>query len=97
MPAPGMQHLHPPPSPVSPHGSACRPLAFPPSPLQGLLGLTGSNDLRAVIEAADRGDPRARLGLAMFVYRVRKYIGSYMAVLDGQVRRTCGLRHMLSK
>ncbi|KAG2499836.1 hypothetical protein HYH03_002127 [Edaphochlamys debaryana] len=51
----------------------------------GLLGLTGSNDLRAVIEGAGEGDARCQLGLDMFVRRVRKYIGSYMAVLDGEV------------
>ncbi|PNH07071.1 Acetate kinase [Tetrabaena socialis] len=50
----------------------------------GLLGVTGSSDLRAVIDAAHRGEPRGQLGLAMFVHRVKKYIGSYMAVLDGQ-------------
>ncbi|KXZ55440.1 ACK1 protein [Gonium pectorale] len=51
----------------------------------GLLGVTGNNDLRAVIAAAEQGDARSALGLAMFVYRVRKYIGAYVAVLDGQV------------
>ncbi|KAG2454195.1 hypothetical protein HYH02_001230 [Chlamydomonas schloesseri] len=51
----------------------------------GLLGLTGSNDLRTVIEGAGKGEARSQLGLDMFVRRVRKYIGAYMAVLDGQV------------
>ncbi|GLC39198.1 activator of C kinase protein 1 [Pleodorina starrii] len=51
----------------------------------GLLGLTGSNDLRSVLAGAAAGEPRAALGLAMFVYRVRKYIGAYMAALEGQV------------
>ncbi|GIL44892.1 hypothetical protein Vafri_2348 [Volvox africanus] len=51
----------------------------------GLLGLTGSNDLRAVIEGAQRGEPRSELGLAMFVYRVQKYIGAYWAALGGKV------------
>nr|ALD82615.1 ackB [Pandorina morum] len=51
----------------------------------GLLGLTGSNDLRAVIDGAHRGEPRSVLGLAMFVYRVQKYIGAYTAALLGKV------------
>lgn len=56
----------------------------------GLLGLTGSNDLRTVIEGAGKGEPRSQLGLDMFVRRVRKYIGAYMAMLDGQVGRRRG-------
>ncbi|PNW70194.1 hypothetical protein CHLRE_17g709850v5 [Chlamydomonas reinhardtii] len=51
----------------------------------GLLGLTGSNDLRAVIEGAGKGELRSQLGLDMFTYRVRKYIGAYTAALDGKV------------
>nr|ALD82623.1 ackB [Platydorina caudata] len=51
----------------------------------GLLGLTGSNDLRAVIEGAQHGETRSALGLAMFVYRVQKYIGAYTAALGGKV------------
>ena len=48
----------------------------------GLLGLTGlSNDLREVEAAADRGDSRAVVALDLFAYRVRKYIGAYIAVL----------------
>ncbi len=53
----------------------------------GLLGLTGSNDLRTVIEGAAQGAARSQLGLDMFTYRVRKYIGAYTAALDGKVRR----------
>lgn len=60
---------------------------FPPLPTRpGLLGLTGSNDLRAVIEGAGKGELRSQLGLDMFTYRVRKYIGAYTAALDGKVR-----------
>ena len=50
----------------------------------GMLGVSGlSNDVRALIEAAARGHKRATLALDMFAYRVRKYIGAYMAVLNG--------------
>jgi acetate kinase len=47
----------------------------------GLLGVSGlSNDMREVCEAADAGHERARLAVNMFCYRVRKYIGAYLAV-----------------
>jgi acetate kinase len=48
----------------------------------GLLGLSGeSNDMRTLSEKAAQGDRRARLAIDVFCYRVRKYIGSYTAVL----------------
>ncbi|NVJ69869.1 MAG: acetate/propionate family kinase [Alphaproteobacteria bacterium] len=47
----------------------------------GLLGVSGiSSDMRELM-AAD--DPRARLAVDMFCYRVRKYIGAYVAALGG--------------
>ena len=51
----------------------------------GLLGVSGvSHDMRDVLEAAEgKPDSRAALALDMFCYRVRKYIGSYLAVLGG--------------
>ena len=48
----------------------------------GVLGLSGvSNDMRAVEEAAAGGNERAQLALDCYHYRVRKYIGAYMATL----------------
>jgi acetate kinase len=51
----------------------------------GLLGLSGlSRDMRELLIAAEgRPDSRAALALDIFCYRVRKYIGSYLAVLGG--------------
>ena len=50
----------------------------------GILGVSGlSNDMRAVAEAAEQGNERAELALSIFAYRVRKYIGAYLAVLGG--------------
>ncbi len=47
----------------------------------GLLGLSGvSNDMRE-LEAAAAADPRARLAIDVFCYRVRKYVGAYLAAL----------------
>jgi len=49
----------------------------------GLLGVSGlSNDLRDLEEKA-AGNERAALALEIFAYRVKKYIGAYLAVLNG--------------
>ena len=48
----------------------------------GILGVSGvSSDMRELNEAIVNGNKRARLALDMLIYRVKKYIGSYMAVL----------------
>ncbi len=48
----------------------------------GLLGLSGrSNDMRNLGELAAQGDPRARLAIDIFCYRIKKYIGAYAAAL----------------
>jgi acetate kinase len=48
----------------------------------GLLGVSGvSNDMREVKGAAAGGNDRAHLAVDIFCYRLRKYIGSYTAVL----------------
>jgi acetate kinase len=50
----------------------------------GLLGISGcSHDMRELLEAEARGDAGAALAIDMFCYRVRKYIGAYLAVLGG--------------
>jgi acetate kinase len=49
------------------------------SGLQGLSGSTG--DMRALLERSE--DPAARLATEVFCYRVRKYVGAYLAVLGG--------------
>ena len=51
----------------------------------GLLGLSGlSGDMRELLNAAEgKPDSRAALAVEMFCYRVRKYIGAYLAVLGG--------------
>ena len=47
----------------------------------GLLGLCGKSDRRDVHEAANNGDKKAALGVAMEVHRIKKYIGAYAALL----------------
>jgi acetate kinase len=49
----------------------------------GLKGICGENDMRTITQSAAGGDNRAQLALTMFCYRIKKYIGSYMAVLGG--------------
>lgn len=47
----------------------------------GLLGLCGDNDMREVQRRAEQGDASARLALASYIHRLKKYIGAYSAVL----------------
>jgi acetate kinase len=47
----------------------------------GLKGITGENDLRIIEENFLKGDPRAKLALQMYTYRIKKYIGAYLAIL----------------
>lgn len=50
----------------------------------GTLGVSGvSSDMRDVEEAAEAGNERAQLALDMFNSRVQKYIGQYIAVMNG--------------
>ena len=50
----------------------------------GMLGISGfSSDMRDCTEAMLKGDARARLAIEMVAYRVKKYVGSYIAVLGG--------------
>lgn len=49
----------------------------------GLLGLCGFSDMRDVLEAIKQGDARAKLAVEIYCYRVRKYIGAYLAALNG--------------
>ena len=49
----------------------------------GLKGICGENDMRSIAEYAEQGDQQARLALNIFCYRLKKYIGAYLAVLGG--------------
>jgi acetate kinase len=50
----------------------------------GLFGVSGrSMDMRELLEAELQGDALSALAIDMFCYRVRKYIGAYLAVLGG--------------
>jgi acetate kinase len=50
----------------------------------GMLGITGvSSDMREIMSASDNGNERAKLGLSMYFYRIKKYIGAYAAAMGG--------------
>ncbi|MGH7219496.1 MAG: acetate/propionate family kinase [Nitrospiraceae bacterium] len=51
----------------------------------GLLGLSGrSNDMRELLRLVEQEqDKRAEFAINLFCYRVRKYLGAYLAVLGG--------------
>jgi acetate kinase len=50
----------------------------------GLLGLSGvSSDMREILKAADQGQVRSLQALLAYCYRVRKYIGAYVASMGG--------------
>lgn len=49
----------------------------------GMLGLTGFSDLRDIQSSAEQGNAACQLALEMNAYRIKKYIGSYSAALNG--------------
>jgi acetate kinase len=49
----------------------------------GMLGLTGFSDLRDIEAEASKGNKDCLIALQMNAYRIKKYIGSYVAILNG--------------
>ena len=50
----------------------------------GILGISGvSSDFRDLEQAANDGDERSQLAIDIFAYKVRKYIGGYVAAMGG--------------
>jgi acetate kinase len=51
----------------------------------GLIGISGlTNDMRELLEEArENNDRRARLAIEIFCYRARKYVGAYLAAMNG--------------
>jgi acetate kinase len=47
----------------------------------GLKGLTGKNDMRFIEKEYAKGNPQAILALNISSYRIKKYIGAYLAVI----------------
>lgn len=70
------------------HFYLCRTLGLSMEAVESLLnkqsgckGVCGENDMRTIHQMADTGNDAARLALAMYAYRIKKYIGAYFAVL----------------
>lgn len=49
----------------------------------GLFGLCGKKDMRDIISLCRVGNPQAKIALEIFIYRIQKYIGAYIAALNG--------------
>jgi acetate kinase len=49
----------------------------------GMLGLCGLSDMRDIKAAIKKGDVNAALAYELYAYRIKKYVGSYIAVLNG--------------
>lgn len=50
----------------------------------GLLGISElSPDMRDILDAADKGNEKAQLALDIYVNRIKRYIGAYIAEMDG--------------
>jgi acetate kinase len=47
----------------------------------GLKGICGANDMREILQMANRGERLAQLAVDLYCYRIKKYIGAYFAVL----------------
>ncbi|HXO83618.1 MAG TPA: acetate kinase [Mycobacterium sp.] len=47
----------------------------------GLLGLAGERDFRRLREMIESGDSSAQVAYDVFIHRLRKYIGAYLAIL----------------
>lgn len=49
----------------------------------GLLGLCGKSDMRDIIAMAEGGHRLSQKAIEIFVYRIQKYIGAFIAALNG--------------
>ncbi|NNC13787.1 acetate kinase [Planctomonas sp. JC2975] len=49
----------------------------------GVLGLSGHKDMRDLSRAAEAGEPAARLALGVYLRRIKRYLGAYLAELGG--------------
>ncbi|NLP57907.1 acetate/propionate family kinase [Lutibacter sp. B1] len=49
----------------------------------GMFGLTGFSDLRDIESEAEKGNKDCKLALDMNTYRIKKYIGEYVAAMNG--------------
>jgi len=66
-------------------GMSLRDLDLMLNKQSGLLGVSGlTADMRELLaEEAEHGDRRARLAIDIFCYRIKKYLGAYLAAMNG--------------
>ncbi len=66
-------------------GASLREIETTLNKQSGLLGISGlTSDMRELLaEEAENGDRRARLAVDVFCYRVKKYLGAYLAAMNG--------------
>ena len=65
-------------------------MGMPPSELasaleyrSGLFGLTGTADMKSILEAEEAGDEPARLAVEVYLHRLRGAVGAMAAAMDG--------------
>lgn len=49
----------------------------------GLIGIAGLSDMRDIEKGIEEGDSMAKIAFDLYEYRIRKYIGSYVASMNG--------------
>ena len=49
----------------------------------GLMGLTGTSDMRDIERRAAEGDEPCRLAISLYTHRIRKYLGAYASIMGG--------------
>lgn len=49
----------------------------------GLLAISGKSDMRDNVQGAEEGDENCQLAIEMFCYSIQKFIGSYVAAMNG--------------
>jgi acetate kinase len=49
----------------------------------GLLAIAGKSDMRDIVEASKEGDQDCINAIEMFCYRIQKFIGGYIAAMNG--------------
>lgn len=49
----------------------------------GLKGISGTGDMRQLLQAIKEGNEKARLAFDMYVHRLRYYVGAMLAILGG--------------
>jgi acetate kinase len=49
----------------------------------GLMGLTGTDDMRDIERRAGEGDEPCRLAISLYTHRIRKYLGAYASIMGG--------------